>query len=68
MTEQPTVELTTAQRASGSRLRKCVEDIRAAAAQNTVVKLTPDAAIALADLIELLARHAGIDLSQPVQP
>lgn len=68
MTEPPTVELSTAERLSGPRLRAGIERLRAAAAESTVVKLTPDAAFAIADLIELLAGHAGIDLSEPGQP
>ena len=68
MSEPPTVELSTAERLSGPRLRAGIERLRAAAAESAVVKLTPDAALATADLIELLAGYAGIDLSEPVQP
>lgn len=62
MTLHPTVEIPSAERLSGPRLRAGVDLIREAAHSNTVVKLTPDAALAVADLIELLAFHAGIEL------
>ena len=68
MSEPPTVELTDAERLASPRLRAGITRLRDAAAENAVVKLTPDAALAIADLIELLARKAGVDLSEPVQP
>lgn len=43
-------------------LRSTIERIRIAADQNAVVKFTPDAALAVADLIELLVGHSGIEL------
>lgn len=52
----------------GATLQAGIDRLRTAAAENTVVKLTPDAALAIADLLELLAGHAGIELSEPVQP
>jgi hypothetical protein len=58
----PTVDLSPAEHLSGGRLRSTIVRIRTAAAENHVVKFTPDAALAIADLIELLAGHAGIEL------
>lgn len=68
MSVPPTIDLSEAERLSGSRLRAIADVFRNASAECTVVKLTPDAAAATADLIELLARHAGIELPEPVQP
>ncbi len=53
-----------AERLSGARIRAAADLLRAAAEVNSVVKLTPDAALAIADLIELLALHAGIELPE----
>jgi hypothetical protein len=64
----PTVELSVTERLSGARIHASLDRIRGAARESTVVKLTPDSALAIADLIELLARHAGIELPEPVKP
>jgi hypothetical protein len=68
MTIPETIELTDAERLSGPRLRATVERIRLAAKSNAVVKFSPDAAFALADLIELLAGSAGIELPVASEP
>ena len=65
MSVPETIDLPDAEHLSGARLRASIERIRLAAKFNAVVKFSPDAAFALADLIELLARNAGIDLPGP---
>lgn len=57
-----TVAISPTKRVSGARIRAGADLLRAAAEANSVVKLAPDAALAIAELIELLALHAGIEL------
>lgn len=64
MNASPTIDLPAAERLSGARLAAAIDLIREAAHSNSVVKLTPDAALAIADLIALLAFHAGIELPE----
>jgi hypothetical protein len=67
MTAPPTIDVSTTERLSGPMLRAGLDRLRTAAAENAVVKLTPDAALAIADLIELLAGQAGIDVRDLVR-
>jgi hypothetical protein len=58
------IELGDAEPLIGARLRASVDRIRLAAKLNLYVKFTPDAALAVAELIEKLAGAAGIELPE----
>lgn len=58
------IELSDAEHLTVARLRATVDRIRLAAKFNLYVKLTPDAALAVAELIEKLAGAAGIELPE----
>lgn len=62
MTVPETIQLSDSEHLTGARLRATVDRIRLAAGAYSVVKFTPDAALAVAELIEKLAAAAGIDL------
>jgi hypothetical protein len=63
----PTIEPSVTEQLSCNLIRAGLDRLRTAAAENAVVKLTPDAALAIADLIELLAGQAGIDVRDQVR-